>query len=81
MQTQNSNATTTSILDALDRKRAERDEIILWHELQGIVKLGRTTVWRLEKDGSFPKRIKLSPGRIGWKVSSVLEWIASREAA
>ncbi len=30
------------------------------------IRLSRTTLWRLERDGQFPQRIQVSPGRIGW---------------
>lgn len=40
--------------------------------------LSRTTIWRMEKRGDFPDRIKLSPNRVGWLESDVDEWIESR---
>jgi len=43
--------------------------------------LSRSTVWRLEKLGQFPKRIKLSPNCVGWRKSEVLDWLSSRETA
>ena len=40
----------------------------------------RSSLWRLEKAGEFPKRIKLTPNgrKVGWKLSEILEWIESR---
>ncbi len=38
----------------------------------------RTTVWRLERRGEFPKRVKLSPHLVGWIDEEIVEWIASR---
>ena len=35
------------------------------------------TAWRLEKRGRFPKRRQISPGRVGWLESEVLEWMES----
>ena len=40
--------------------------------------LSRTTIWRLEKDGEFPKRRQLGIRRIGWIESEVLDWMESR---
>lgn len=40
--------------------------------------LSRITVWRLERAGQFPKRLKLSSQAIGWRQDEVLEWIESR---
>ena len=33
---------------------------------------------RLEKAGSFPKRITLGPNRVGWVESEVLDWLEKR---
>lgn len=42
--------------------------------------LRRTSIWRYEKEGYFPKRVKLGSRNIGWRESEVLAWVASREA-
>lgn len=42
------------------------------------VGLSATTIWRLERKGDFPKRIKLSPNRRGWEDVQVQEWMATR---
>jgi prophage regulatory protein len=33
---------------------------------------------RLEKDGKFPKRLQLGPGRVGWLAHEVEAWINER---
>lgn len=40
--------------------------------------LSRTTLWRLERRGDFPKRIRLGPNSTGWIQSEIQEWIESR---
>ena len=45
------------------------------------VRLGRTTVWRMERDGDFPPRRKIGDGAVGWLESEVDEWIQSRPLA
>lgn len=40
--------------------------------------LGRSTVWRLERDGKFPKRRQISPGRVAWLESELEIWEKSR---
>jgi predicted DNA-binding transcriptional regulator AlpA len=37
-----------------------------------------TTLWRLERRGDFPRSIKISPGRVGYRESEVEAWIARR---
>lgn len=33
---------------------------------------------RLEKAGSFPKRVTLGPNRVGWVEQEVLDWLEER---
>lgn len=42
------------------------------------IRLSRTTLWRLERDGIFPRRIQISPGRVGWLESEVDRYVAER---
>ena len=36
--------------------------------------IGRTTAWRLCATGDLPSPIRVSPNRIGWRLSDVLAW-------
>jgi len=38
----------------------------------------RTQIWRLEKQGRFPKRMLLGSARHGWADHEIDEWIKSR---
>jgi prophage regulatory protein len=40
----------------------------------------RIQLWRREKQGSFPRRIFLSPQRFGWPEHEIDQWIADRIA-
>jgi prophage regulatory protein len=41
--------------------------------------LSYTTIWRLERNGEFPSRVKLTDaGAIGWVESEVDGWIKDR---
>ena len=37
-------------------------------------------IWRLEKAGRFPLRIKLGPNSVGWIAEEIDEWIKARIA-
>ncbi len=52
-------------------------------ELAVIQKVGisRATLWRWERDGQFPRRIKLGPNCIGWLEAEVDDFISARLAA
>lgn len=57
------------------------DRIVGEPECRDITDLSRTSRWRLMQAGKFPQKIQLSPNRTGWKLSSVLAWLADRGAA
>lgn len=50
-------------------------------EVHQITGLSRTTRWRLEQNGLFPRRRRISANAVAWLESELREWIASREAA
>ena len=37
-----------------------------------------TTLWRWEREGSFPGRIRLSNHSVGWRRSDIEAWLATR---
>ena len=39
------------------------------------VRLSDPTIWRLEKAGKFPRRIKLGAGSVGWFEDEVDAWL------
>jgi prophage regulatory protein len=51
------------------------DRLITPSQLEDIVPLSRTTIWRLEREGKFPKRRKISAGCVGWLASEVEAFI------
>ena len=57
------------------------DRVLSLAEVQRVAgDISRSTLWRWQAEGLFPKRLKLGPRRIGWRESEVLEWVANREA-
>jgi prophage regulatory protein len=50
---------------------AERREMIPYSDMH---------IWRLEKQGRFPRRIRIGPNRVAWRLSEILEWINARAA-
>lgn len=37
--------------------------------------LSGVTIWRLERSGKFPNRVKLAQGRVGWVEAEVDAWL------
>jgi prophage regulatory protein len=53
------------------------DSIIREPECRKITGLSRSTRWRLERDGMFPRRRRVSPGCSGWLRSEITAWVAA----
>jgi prophage regulatory protein len=56
------------------------DRIIREQELRTIVPYSSMHIWRLERAGRFPTRIRLGPNRVGWSLREVFEWLAARKS-
>jgi prophage regulatory protein len=54
--------------------------VLRWQEVRALVRLSRSTVWRLESGGGFPRRRRLSTNSVGWLEHEVQEWIRQRVA-
>ena len=51
------------------------------NELHRLYGLARTTVWRLERAGDFPRRRMLTAGSVGWLADEIEEWLRARPVA
>lgn len=51
------------------------EKIINVKQVQEVTGLSRTTIWRLQRTGNFPKNFHISPARKGWRLSDVENWI------
>lgn len=52
---------------------------VRWPRVHDLTGLSRPTVWRLETDGLFPKRRRLSGNTVAWIEDEIMEWLDSRE--
>lgn len=66
-------------MEAVEGKTTQR--IIRKPELLNILGLSDPTVYRMEKAGRFPKRLRLGGNSCGWLQSEVDGWISERAAA
>ena len=58
-----------------------KTRIIRWHELkERIGGVSHVTVWRWERDGQFPKRVRLGGNNAGWLEPEIEQWIEQRAA-
>ena len=56
------------------------DRIIGSAELKSMVPYSNMHFWRMEKDGRFPKRIRLGANRVGWSLKEITAWIDAKKA-
>ena len=58
--------------------RADLDRIVRPAETMRMVGMSRSTIWREEKAGRFPRRVRLSRQAIGWRLSELIAWLENR---
>ena len=56
------------------------DRLLSWDRGHDLVGFSRSTAWRLQRAGDFPKPVQLSPGRVGWWESELTAWKTARSA-
>ena len=56
---------------------------LIWREpkVKEETGLSKSTRWRLEKAGLFPKKIQLSLRATGWRAAEIIEWCKNRAEA
>ncbi len=54
------------------------DRIIREPECERTSGLSRSTRWRQERAGLFPKRRRISSNAVGWLESEIQEWLRTR---
>ncbi len=47
-------------------------------DVQKLTGLSRSSVYRLEATGDFPKRVRLSERATAWREDELLEWLDTR---
>lgn len=57
----------------------ESFRIIRKKELKNILGLSDATIYRLEKKGEFPKRLKISDGLVGWLYDDIQSWVNAKK--
>lgn len=55
--------------------KIENERLIRQNECINRTGLSRSTIWRMEKEDKFPKRIRVGKRIVAWKMSSVQNWI------
>jgi len=52
--------------------------IMRLQEVMQTTALSRSTIWRLERAGTFPRRQRLAARAVGWVAEDVVAWLRAR---
>lgn len=63
----------------MDNQTQQPDRFLREREVRNITGLSRTTRWRMEREGGFPKRRQISPGAVAHLESEIQAWVAERQ--
>ena len=56
-------------------------KFIVLSQLLRIIPYSASHIWRLERSGQFPQRVRLGPNKVAWLKSEVTDWVESKLAA
>jgi len=56
-------------------------KIVRLRQVMQLTGLSRMTIYRLERDGKFPKRRRLSQNSVAWLEADIAAWAESRPVA
>ena len=59
----------------------KQTRLLARQEVQDLLKIGRTTLYRWMREGRFPEPMQIGPGAVRWHESEILAWIEERPRA
>ena len=57
------------------------EKLLMLSQVREIVPYSASHIWRLERSGQFPQRVRLGGNRVAWLQSEVNSWVESKLAA
>jgi len=55
--------------------------LIRIREVCRLTGLSRTSIWRLERRGEFPHRVRIGPNAVAWCLAEIEAWISEKLAS
>ncbi len=55
------------------------DPVLQMKDLEQVLGISRSTIWRLRRKGLFPDHVNLSERRVGWRKSAIEAWLSERQ--
>jgi prophage regulatory protein len=64
----------------VSRKRKEgcvlnHNRFLTFKQVRDLTGLSRSTIWRLERAGKFPRHHRISPNRVAWDQEAISRWM------
>ena len=59
---------------------SEFDRLVRIKELKKLVGLSNATIYRLIRNGTFPKQVRLSDKCVAWRLSAIEAWIREKQS-
>lgn len=56
---------------------ANIDRLLRLDEVLHTTGLGRNTVYRRIREGTFPKQVRIGPNSVAWRQSDIAQWMAT----
>lgn len=53
------------------------DRFLRIKEVLILTGIGRNTVYRRIREGTFPKQVKIGPNSVAWRQSDITQWMTS----
>ncbi|MBN4165032.1 AlpA family transcriptional regulator [Pseudomonas fulva] len=53
------------------------DRLLRLDEVLHVTGMGRNTVYRRIREGTFPKQVKIGPNSVAWRQSDITQWMTS----
>lgn len=66
---------------AADRLAKLPTRFLRWAAVRDRTGLSRSTIWRLERRGAFPRHRRISANTVGWVENEVEQWLNERVEA
>ena len=60
------------------KRSALENRVVRVSELTALLGISRSTLWRWERNGSLPAKVRYGPNTVGWPASLIEEWLESR---
>ncbi len=57
------------------------DRLLRLDEVLHTTGLGRNTVYRRIREGTFPKQVRIGPNSVAWRQSEIARWVTNLSAS